>query len=202
MISSPPLKSLPSRVIWLSTGLSTKWATKVVYDACKIQIGQPCLPAILLNTFLLDSALFHFSCPDSTWVSSQLWKHFIGMLVILSSWSISQKCKIRICANLLGADHRFCFHSFIILSYAGGCWGLRCYDCEGAHCTDPANLQVLSHFYRKRFITKIKILKKNSETLNNNLRRPTAMEEKNSAWSFGWRVSLSSEKRSRFLHSL
>ena len=38
-----------------------------------------------------------------------------------------------------------------------------------------------SPFYRKRFITKIKILKKFSETLNNNLRRPTAMEEKNSA---------------------
>ena len=69
-----PLKSLPSRLIWLSTGLSTKWATKVVYDACKIQIGQPCLPAILLNTVLLDSALIHFSCPDS----SPLSKHLIG----------------------------------------------------------------------------------------------------------------------------
>ena len=122
----------------MSTGLSTKWATKVVYDACKIQIGQPCLPAILLNTLLLDSALIHFSCPDS----SPLSKHLIGTLVILSSWSISQKCKIRICANLFGTDLCFCFHPFIILSYAGGCWGLRCYDCEGAHCTDPANLQV------------------------------------------------------------
>ena len=113
MISSPPLKSLPSRLIWLSTGLSTKWATKVVYDACKIQIGQPCLPAILLNTLLLDSALIHFSCPDS----SPLSKHLIGTLVILSSWSISQKCKIRICATARGNSSLFLFsflyHPFI-----------------------------------------------------------------------------------------
>ena len=84
----------------MSTGLSTKWATKVVYDACKIQIGQPCLPALLLNTLLLDSALIHFSCPDS----SPLSKHLTGTLVILSSWSISQKCKIRICSGQISVS--------------------------------------------------------------------------------------------------
>ena len=39
-------------------GYATKWANKVVYNACKMQIEQPCLVTILLNPSLLDSAFF------------------------------------------------------------------------------------------------------------------------------------------------
>ena len=159
----------------------------------KYKSDNPVCPRYFSIHFCLIQHFFHFSSPDSTWVSSQLWKHFIGMLVILSSWSISQKCKIRICATARGSSSLFLFsflyHPFICRRLLGSqmLWlrGSSLY--RPSKSSGPLSTE-------KDSLKKIKILKKNSEISNNNLRRPTAMEEKNSAWSFGWRVSWSSEK--------
>ena len=147
-------------------GYATKWANKVVYNACKMQIGQPCLVTILLNPSLLDSAFFCFSCASSSKYFCPLYK--IGFLcwLICSHWHWSPvstrfykmwRTNLRL---ILGADLLSlqaaagmfpCFSMNLSnqVFFAGSCWGLRCYDCEGAHCTDPANLQVSPPFVKQ-----------------------------------------------------
>ena len=42
--------------------------------------------------------------------------------------------------NTFTLNHLFRYR--VIFIFPGSCLGLRCYDCEGVSCTDPANLEV------------------------------------------------------------
>ena len=85
--------------------------------------------------------------PGQCWVL--FYRYLVGNLllgcchafILVYSWH---------CSLFLGSCNAFqSFQSFQCCFFAGGCWGLRCYDCEGAHCTDPANLQVSHPFVNK-----------------------------------------------------
>ena len=81
----------------------------------KYKSDNPVCPRYFSIHFCLIQHFFHFSCPDS----SPLSKHWIGTLVILSSWSISQKCKIRICSGQLSVSVFIPLSSFHVQAAVG-----------------------------------------------------------------------------------